>query len=74
MKYNNLVSLFNPGNVGYESAVELIYHNYSFLKFAVAQIYLTAVNTVSNSETCSSPTYGAQIIFNDSLLSTSAFS
>ena len=60
--------------VGYESVVELIYHNYSLFKCSVEKFYLTAVNTVSNKATCSSPTYGAKIISNNSLLSTSAFS
>ena len=62
-----LYSFFYSGNITYESVVELIYQNYSFFKCAVEKIYLTAVNY-------SSPTDGAQIIFNDSLLITNDFS
>ena len=69
-KYNN--PIFYSKNVRYESFVELVYHNYSFFNCAVEKICFAAVNNVSNSATCSSPTDGAQIISKDSLLSTSA--
>ena len=62
------------GNVRYESVVELIYQTYYFFKCAVEKMYLTAVNNVSNSDTSYSLTDGAQILSNDSLLSTTAFS
>ena len=74
MQRNIIISFSFPENVGYESVVKLIYHNYSFFKCAVDKIYLTAVNTVSNSAACSSPTDVPQIIYNDSLLSTNYFS
>ena len=74
MQRNIIISSFPPENVGYESVVELIYHKYYFFKYAVERMYLTEVNTVSNTATCSSPTDGAQIIYNNYLLSASAFS
>ena len=71
--YNNLVFFIYSVNVRYESVVEMIYYNYSLFKCADKKINLTAVKTVSNSATCSSPKDGAQIISNDYLLSTSDF-
>ena len=73
-KYNNLVFIFfYSGNVIYGSVLELIYQKYYFFKCNVDQMYLTSVYTVSNSATSYSPTDGAQIISNNSLLSTSDF-
>ena len=52
----------------------LIHHNYSFFNFSAEQMYITAVNNNSNLAACYSPTDGPQIMSNDALLSTSAFS
>ena len=49
------------------------YNCVPFFNCAAEQIYITTVNTVSNLAACSSPTDAAQIMSNDSLLSTSAF-
>ena len=52
----------------------LIHHNYSFFNCAAERMYLTEVNTNSNLAACSSPRDGSQIMSNDALLRTSAFS
>ena len=43
---HQIQSEYYGGNIGYESVFELIYHNYSFFKFDVDQIYPIAVNNV----------------------------
>ena len=48
--------------------------DYSFFSYAVKKIYLTEEKTGLNLATCSSPTEGAQIMFNNFLFSTSTFS
>ena len=51
----------------------LIYKNYPSFNCAPLKMYLTAVKKVSKMASCSSPTDGAQIMSNDTLLSTSDF-
>ena len=68
----NILRFFHK-NIEYKSVVEFIYHNNFFFKCAYKKIHLTEVNRVSNLATYSSPTDGAQITSNDSIISTSAF-
>ena len=64
---------FYSGNVRHESVILPVYIDYSLFWCAVKRVYLTSKKSFIRSHLFS-PKDGAQIISNDSLLSTSDFS